>query len=188
MIFALANKFLSIQPRYVPGFVYGWLSLVSHRVFMSDMLNMPERAGWAPYCAIMQALLSYIGEQLKAANITYVAKDLYKGVLRILLILHHDFPEFVAENHFEFCNVIPAHCAQLRNLVLSAYPLPSRSCLILSGRASRLSASKKCVRSPRLLAILLRPCSRPISRPSLMPLSRMRVSPRLRSSRSARLF
>jgi CCR4-NOT transcription complex subunit 1 len=51
-----------------------------------------------------------------------VAKDLYKGVLRILLILHHDFPEFVAENHFQFCNVIPAHCPQLRNLVLSAYP------------------------------------------------------------------
>ncbi|KAJ5512022.1 CCR4-Not complex component N.t1.c1 C-terminal [Penicillium expansum] len=122
MIFALANKFLSFQPRYVPGFVYGWLCLVSHRVFMSDMLNMPDRAGWAPYCEIMQALLSYMGEQLKAANITYVAKDLYKGVLRILLILHHDFPEFVAENHFQFCNVIPAHCAQLRNLVLSAYP------------------------------------------------------------------
>ncbi|KAJ5095511.1 hypothetical protein NUU61_004867 [Penicillium alfredii] len=122
MIFALANKFLSLQPRYIPSFVYGWLSLVSHRVFMSDMLNMPERAGWAPYCEIMQALLSYMGEQLKAANISYVAKDLYKGVLRILLILHHDFPEFVAENHFHFCNVIPAHCAQLRNLVLSAYP------------------------------------------------------------------
>ncbi|KAI2793162.1 hypothetical protein POX_b03212 [Penicillium oxalicum] len=122
MIFALANKFLSLQPRYVPGFVYGWLSLISHRVFMSDMLNMPNRMGWAPYCEIMQALLSYIGEQLKAAEIHYVAKDLYKGVLRILLILHHDFPEFVAENHFQFCNVIPAHCAQLRNLVLSAYP------------------------------------------------------------------
>ncbi|KAJ5728348.1 CCR4-Not complex component N.t1.c1 C-terminal [Penicillium malachiteum] len=122
MIFAMAQRLLSLQPRYVPGFVYGWLSLVSHRVFMSDMLNMADRAGWAPYCEIMQALLSYIGEQLKAANITYVAKDLYKGVLRILLILHHDFPEFVAENHFQFCNVIPAHCAQLRNLVLSAYP------------------------------------------------------------------
>lgn len=70
----------------------------------------------------MQVLLSYIGEQLKPANVTYVAKDIYKGVLRILLILHHDFPEFVAENHFHFCTVIPAHCSQLRNLVLSAYP------------------------------------------------------------------
>ncbi|KAJ5918931.1 CCR4-Not complex component N.t1.c1 C-terminal [Penicillium verhagenii] len=122
MIFAFANRLLSLQPKYIPGFVYGWLALVSHRVFMSDMLNMPDREGWAPYCEIMQALLSYIGEQLKGSEITYVAKDLYKGVLRILLILHHDFPEFVAENHFQFCNVIPAHCAQLRNLVLSAYP------------------------------------------------------------------
>ena len=122
MMFAVANKFLSLQPKYCPTFVYGWLSLVSHRFFMSSMLNMPERAGWGPYCELMQALLSYIGEQLKPANISYVAKDLYKGVLRILLILHHDFPEFVAENHFQFCNVIPAHCAQLRNLVLSAYP------------------------------------------------------------------
>ncbi|PTU21663.1 hypothetical protein P175DRAFT_0500547 [Aspergillus ochraceoroseus IBT 24754] len=122
IMLALANKFLSLQPKYCPAFVYGWLSLVSHRFFMSGMLNMPDRAGWGPYCEIMQALLSYIGEQLKAASISYVAKDLYKGVLRILLILHHDFPEFVAENHFQFCNVIPAHCAQLRNLVLSAYP------------------------------------------------------------------
>lgn len=122
MMLVLANRVLSLQPKYVPGFVYGWLSLISHRVFMSDMLNMQDRAGWAPYCDIMQALLSYIGEQLKPATITYVAKDLYKGVIRVLLILHHDFPEFVAENHFQFCNVIPAHCAQLRNLVLSAYP------------------------------------------------------------------
>ncbi|KAK1143013.1 CCR4-NOT core subunit cdc39 [Aspergillus melleus] len=122
MMFALANKLLSLEPKYCPAFVYGWLSLVSHRFFMSGMLNMPNRAGWGPYCEIMQALLSYIGEQLKPASISYVAKDLYKGVLRVLLILHHDFPEFVAENHFEFCNVIPAHCAQLRNLVLSAYP------------------------------------------------------------------
>ncbi|KAJ9354535.1 Ccr4-Not transcription complex subunit [Paecilomyces variotii] len=122
MMFAFANKFLSLQPKYAPVFVYGWLSLVSHRVFMSGMLTMPDEAGWGPYCEIMQALLSYIGEQLKPANVSYVAKDLYKGVLRILLILHHDFPEFVAENHFQFCNVIPAHCAQLRNLVLSAYP------------------------------------------------------------------
>ncbi|KAL2827023.1 CCR4-Not complex component, Not1-domain-containing protein [Aspergillus cavernicola] len=122
MMFVLANKLLSLQPKYYPAFVFGWISLVAHRFFMSGMLNMPDQAGWGPYCEIMQAMLSYIGEQLKPANISFVAKDLYKGVLRILLILHHDFPEFVAENHFQFCNVIPAHCAQLRNLVLSAYP------------------------------------------------------------------
>ena len=51
-----------------------------------------------------------------------MAKELYRGALRILLILHHDFAEFLADNHFRLCNIIPAHCTQLRNVVLSAYP------------------------------------------------------------------
>ncbi|PGH17814.1 hypothetical protein AJ79_00955 [Helicocarpus griseus UAMH5409] len=122
MMSVFADKFLSLQPKHAPGFVYGWLALISHRVFMSGMLSMPDQSGWESYCEIMLVLLPYIGEQLKPANVSFVAKDIYKGVLRILLILHHDFPEFVAENHYRFCNVIPSHCAQLRNLVLSAYP------------------------------------------------------------------
>ena len=67
-------------------------------------------------------MLSYVGELLRYPTVAEVAKELYKGVLRVLLVLHHDFPEFLAENHYRFCNIIPAHCAQLRNLVLSAYP------------------------------------------------------------------
>lgn len=70
----------------------------------------------------MEAALSYIGELLKPATVAALAKELYRGVLRILLILHHDFPEFLADNHYRLCNIIPAHCTQLRNLVLSAYP------------------------------------------------------------------
>lgn len=122
MMFAFADKFLALQPRHAPGFVYGWLGLISHRVFMPTLLSMEDDAGWEHYCQIMQCLLLYIGEQLKPANVSFVAKDLYKGVLRLLLVLHHDFPGFVAENHYRLCNVIPAHCAQLRNLILSAYP------------------------------------------------------------------
>ena len=51
-----------------------------------------------------------------------LAAELYRAVLRILLILHHDFPEFLVENHFRLCNSIPPYCTQLFNLVLSAYP------------------------------------------------------------------
>ncbi|ODH38613.1 hypothetical protein ACO22_02249 [Paracoccidioides brasiliensis] len=122
MMSVFADKFLSMQPKHAPGFVYAWLALISHRVFVSGMLNLPDQSGWESYSEIMQVLLPYIGDQLKPANVSFVAKDLYKGVLRIFLLLHHDFPEFVAENHYQFCNVIPSHCAQLRNLVLSAYP------------------------------------------------------------------
>lgn len=78
--------------------------------------------GCEPFAKIMELMLSYVSELLKPGTVPGVAKELYRGVLRILLILHHDFPEFLAENHFRLCNTIPAHCTQLRNLVLSAYP------------------------------------------------------------------
>lgn len=78
--------------------------------------------GWEPFAKIMEAALSYVGELLKPIIVAALAKDLYRGALRILLILQHDFPEFLAANHYRLCNIIPTHCTQLRNLVLSAYP------------------------------------------------------------------
>jgi CCR4-NOT transcription complex subunit 1 len=47
---------------------------------------------------------------------------LYKGTIRVLLVLLHDFPEFLCEFHFTFCDVIPPTCIQMRNLILSAFP------------------------------------------------------------------
>lgn len=70
----------------------------------------------------MEALLSFVGELMKALAISGNSKDLYRGTLRILLVLHHDFPEFLAENHWRLCNATPVHCTQIRNLILSAYP------------------------------------------------------------------
>lgn len=45
-----------------------------------------------------------------------------QGTLRVLLVLLHDFPEFLCEYHFELCNMIPPSCIQMRNLILSAFP------------------------------------------------------------------
>lgn len=51
---------------------------------------------------------------------------LYRGTLRVLLVLLHDFPEFLCDYHYSFCDVIPATCIQLRNLILSAFPRSMR--------------------------------------------------------------
>lgn len=51
-----------------------------------------------------------------------MAKDYYRGFLKLLLVLHHDFPDFLAENHFRILRHIPAHCTQMRSLVVSACP------------------------------------------------------------------
>lgn len=46
----------------------------------------------------------------------------FQGTLRVLLVLLHDFPEFLCEYHYGFCDVIPPNCIQMRNLILSAFP------------------------------------------------------------------
>ncbi|KAL8661791.1 MAG: hypothetical protein Q9202_005288 [Teloschistes flavicans] len=138
MIFVFADNFLMLQPRYLPAFTYSWLMLISHRMFMPALLKLPDdevridlpsdeirpdgTQGWEPYVNIIVAMFSYISDMLRPPMAMSPAKDLYRGALRILLILHHDFPEFLNENHYRLCNAVPAHCTQLRNLVLSAFP------------------------------------------------------------------
>ena len=80
------------------------------------------KQGWESYLTLFETLLTYAGELVKPLEPSPLGRDFYRGVLRILLVMHHDFPEFLAENHFRLCNVIPVHCTQLRNLVISAFP------------------------------------------------------------------
>lgn len=49
-------------------------------------------------------------------------RSLYRGTLRLLLVLLHDFPEFFVTYHHTLCDVVPASCIQMRNLILSAFP------------------------------------------------------------------
>ena len=70
----------------------------------------------------MEVMLSQVSKIVRPQTQALVGRELYDGALRVLLILHHDFPEFLSENHYRLCNVIPSHCTQLRNLVLSAFP------------------------------------------------------------------
>ncbi|KAL8937215.1 MAG: hypothetical protein Q9211_003799 [Gyalolechia sp. 1 TL-2023] len=137
MVLVFADCFLMLQPRYLPAFTYSWMMLVSHRMFMPALLKLADdevstlpgepttanrTKGWEPYANIVEVLFTYISDMLRPPMALSLAKDLYRGALRILLILHHDFPEFLAENHYRLCNAIPSHCTQLRNLVLSASP------------------------------------------------------------------
>ena len=59
---------------------------------------------------------------MKGADLQPASRDLYRGSLRLLLVLLHDFPEFLSEYYFTLCDVIPQRCIQLRNVILSAFP------------------------------------------------------------------
>lgn len=68
------------------------------------------------------SLFRFLSPFLKAADLQPASRDLYRGSLRLLLVLLHDFPEFLSEYYFSLCDVIPPRCIQLRNIILSAFP------------------------------------------------------------------
>src|SRR4051794_33075504 len=47
---------------------------------------------------------------------------LYRATLRVLLILLHDFPEFLSGYHHSLVEALPSSCIQLKNVILSAFP------------------------------------------------------------------
>lgn len=83
-------------------------------------------------CRFASLLLGFIAHSHYDSSITifhsfcllghWQVHFLYKGTLRVLLVLLHDFPEFLCDYHFTFCDVIPPSCIQMRNIILSAFP------------------------------------------------------------------
>lgn len=112
-----------IRPTKAPGFAYAWLELISHRVFLGRILALtPQQKGWNMYSQLLIDLFKFLAPFLRNAEMAKPVTMLYKGTLRVLLVLLHDFPEFLCDYHYAFCDVIPSNCIQMRNLILSAFP------------------------------------------------------------------
>lgn len=122
IILKVASRLEVLGPRHLPGFTFGWLSLVQHRAFLPVLLSAPDYTGWQPFSKLVCQLLNCLSEQLKAFNVSQVAKEMYRATLKLLVILQHDFPDFVAAHFLDLCSSIPLHCTQLLNAVLSASP------------------------------------------------------------------
>ncbi|KAL8091899.1 uncharacterized protein LOC141692281 isoform X1 [Apium graveolens] len=122
VLIALANAFHALQPLKIPAFSYAWLELVSHRSFMPKLLTGNPQKGWPFFQRLLVDLFQFLEPFLRNAELGEPVHFLYKGSLRVLLVLLHDFPEFLCDYHFSFCDVIPPSCIQMRNIILSAFP------------------------------------------------------------------
>lgn len=127
VVTAFCHTYHILRPSNAPGFGYAWLELISHRVFIGRILaQIPQQKGWYMYSQLLIDLFKYLAPFLRNAELAKPVTVLYKGTLRVLLVLLHDFPEFLCDYHFGFCDVIPPNCIQMRNLILSAYPRSMR--------------------------------------------------------------
>ncbi|CAO3623651.1 unnamed protein product [Cunninghamella blakesleeana] len=114
----------TLQPSKFPGFAFSWLQLLSHRLLMPQLLTKSDKkSGWIIYQKLVLCLLNFLTPLLSKQTLPMSTKVFYRGTVRYLVLLLHDFPEFLCENYMSFVQAIPHSCIQLRNIVISAFPL-----------------------------------------------------------------
>jgi CCR4-NOT transcription complex subunit 1 len=91
-------------------------------MFLPNLLLAKDQKGFALAHQLLLDLFIFLEPYLKKGELAESMRTLYKGTLRVLLVLLHDFPEFLCEYHSSFVSVIPVNCVQLRNIFLSAFP------------------------------------------------------------------
>ncbi|GIZ37484.1 hypothetical protein CKM354_000092900 [Cercospora kikuchii] len=119
----IATTLQVLQPRFFPGFLHAWISLLSHRLLVPAFLvNGRSNGGWNQFTKLLAVLFQNLDDIFSSTELSAVAPDFYRAVVKFMMILHHDFPDYLVENHMQLNAIIPAHCGQLQNIVTSAAP------------------------------------------------------------------
>jgi len=118
----LLKKFLKLEPLLYPGFAFSWLELIFNRQFMPIILQSSKY--WENYHLLLKALFRYFNRIHKDSPTSLNSpcmKEFYMGTLRVLLVILHDWPEFLMQYAYSFCEEIPETFFQIKNIVLSAF-------------------------------------------------------------------
>jgi CCR4-NOT transcription complex subunit 1 len=122
-----ANVLHLTQPARVPGFAFAWLELVSHRLFLPALLAVPARRGWPLLHRLMVHILRFLYPFTRRGEMNEGLRLLHKGMLRMLLILYHDTPDFLSDYAWTLLELVPVHATQARNIITAAAPRAVRT-------------------------------------------------------------
>lgn len=112
-----------LQPIKYPGFAFAWLQLVSSKYLMAPLLRSTDKEVWAQFNTLILDLIIFYKEVFTTKSMnTSEMKMFYKGTLRLLLVLLHDFPDFLCHFSFILLEEIPENFMQVKNIMVSAYP------------------------------------------------------------------
>jgi len=122
---AFTNCLHLLRPQRVPGFAFAWLEIVAHRTFMSRLLLSAgrfTRQTHNMYALLLVDALRLVTPFIRSGEHAQSFQVYFKGILKTFMLLLHDFPEFLCEHYYQFCDALPLIAHQLRNIVLSAFP------------------------------------------------------------------
>lgn len=120
--FVLAREFHKINPNIYSNFSFAWMELISNRYFMPNLLHKYQC--WDAYYQLICDMFKFAKEIITedGLNQHLPCQVYYKGILRIIIVLIHDFPDFLSAFSLQLCLHIPEKYIQIRNIVLSSYP------------------------------------------------------------------
>ncbi|EPY27898.1 CCR4-NOT transcription complex subunit 1 [Strigomonas culicis] len=109
-----------LQPLDYPAFSFGWLELVAHRLFIPRCMRSPNL--WGRYTELLIDAIRFIEYLTPNYSVSPNGLVFYKAVFKLMLILLHDYPQFLISQHYPLCDAIPTYCVQMLNCVLSSFP------------------------------------------------------------------
>ena len=122
ILFRFAARFNMLGPNKFEFFTYAWADLIKHRLLMPALLQLPGSDGPAAFTKLLKQLLSYTSRVLKLPQGAAFGRELLRISSKLLAVLQHDFPDYVAANHVAIYQDLPPNVDQLLNVVLSATP------------------------------------------------------------------
>ena len=75
---------------------------------------LKHRDGQAAFHRLLLFLLRFLNPFLQRGPMSETTRALYSATCKILLVLLHDFPDFLAVYYSSLCDAVPASCIQLQ--------------------------------------------------------------------------
>lgn len=122
---AFTNCLHLLRPQRVPAFAFAWLEIIAHRTFFHRLLTPGgrfSRQTYQMYALLLVDALRLVSPYIRAGEYPPSFQAYFKGVVKTFMVLLHDFPEFLCEYYYQFCDALPLMAHQLRNIILSACP------------------------------------------------------------------
>jgi len=100
------------------------------------------------YCQLLIDMIEFL-EPFLTNQPSKPVKTLYTGLLRLIVLILHDVPDFLSDFSYQLIAALPPKCRQLRGLILSACPSKIKVPLPFQPDL-RIELLPECSRPPRI--------------------------------------
>lgn len=108
-----------------PNFSFAWLELICNKYLMKCLLENYEN--WDIYYNLLASLLKFMNETISESRLyskehAGAYRTFYQAVLKLIVVLIHDFSSFLSAFSLELCLMVDNRFIQLKNIINSAFP------------------------------------------------------------------